>query len=185
MGRLAFKSVLVEVRKMKVYERRKMWIYGTMGYGKSHILAALVCYLLAKDQHVVYLADCNNVAYSPVESVRNALLLSFANDEERRSMIERCDDEKDLKTLVQELDLDLYFAIDQINALEESEGDSNVKKKAKASTWKLIEELAFNHLLIMSASANNMSFRKFSQAAQRNELSVILYGGLDEEVQFL
>jgi Cdc6-like AAA superfamily ATPase len=35
-----------------------IWLYGTQGYGKSHILAFMVCYLVSSSERVVYIPDC-------------------------------------------------------------------------------------------------------------------------------
>jgi chromosomal replication initiation ATPase DnaA len=35
-----------------------VWLYGTQGYGKSHLLAILACYLAAQDERVIYIPDC-------------------------------------------------------------------------------------------------------------------------------
>jgi hypothetical protein len=38
-----------------------LWVYGTKGYGKPHLLAALVCYLTAQEERVVYIPDLSGV----------------------------------------------------------------------------------------------------------------------------
>jgi chromosomal replication initiation ATPase DnaA len=69
-GRTKFKELLQElkeVRKSTVYTT--VWLYGTQGYGKSHLLAALVCYLAAADERVVYIPDCRALLKSAVEPI--------------------------------------------------------------------------------------------------------------------
>ena len=38
--------------------RRAIYVYGTRGYGKSRIVAALACLLVRNNQRVVYIPDC-------------------------------------------------------------------------------------------------------------------------------
>jgi hypothetical protein len=48
-------------------------VYGTDGYGKFHILAALACLLVRQKETVVYLPDCRAMLREPLEYLRNAL----------------------------------------------------------------------------------------------------------------
>jgi hypothetical protein len=54
-------------------------VYGTDGYGKFHILAALACLLVRQKETVVYLPDCRAMLREPLEYLRNALLFAFAD----------------------------------------------------------------------------------------------------------
>ena len=47
MGREIFTELLNMVDTLKTNPVAGLWLYGTIGYGKSHILAALACYLIA------------------------------------------------------------------------------------------------------------------------------------------
>ena len=66
------------MRKSDVHSA--VWLYGTRGYGKSHLLAALVCYLAARDERVIYIPDCRMLLMNPVKYVRAAMLFAWADD---------------------------------------------------------------------------------------------------------
>ena len=53
-------------------------VYGTRGYGKSHLLAALVCCLAATAAKVIYIPDCRELMKDPVSYVIAAM--SHANN---------------------------------------------------------------------------------------------------------
>ena len=56
MGREKFAELLKELRFIRrIALQESLWVYGTSGYGKSHLLAALVCYLAALGERVIYL----------------------------------------------------------------------------------------------------------------------------------
>ena len=57
-----------------------VWFYGTQGYGKSHLLAALVCYSASQDERVVYIPGCQALLKDPVNYVLAAMLFAWAND---------------------------------------------------------------------------------------------------------
>ena len=54
-----------------------------MGYGKSYLLAAMVCRItshVAGSIPVVYIPDCGECLKDPVNYIRAALLFTWAND---------------------------------------------------------------------------------------------------------
>lgn len=54
---------------------RGLFLRGTVGYGKSHMLAALVLLLIMEGEGVVYLPDCRAMLGSLVPYVKAAILL--------------------------------------------------------------------------------------------------------------
>jgi DNA replication protein DnaC len=67
MGREKFTELLDKYKAIhKDISHSEVIIYGTRGYGKSHLLAALVCYLAAEEQKVVYIPDCWNLIHDLV-----------------------------------------------------------------------------------------------------------------------
>ncbi|CAG8650115.1 10098_t:CDS:2, partial [Diversispora eburnea] len=82
MGRKKFSDVLSEIITLKAGTGyMKMFIYGTVGYGKSHILTAIACFLLRSGKRVVYLPDCRELAVDPIKYVKSALFLTYVNDD--------------------------------------------------------------------------------------------------------
>ena len=59
IGREKFTELVNRVQALRESgDTSALWVYGTKGYGKSHLLAALVCYLTAQKEWVVYIPDC-------------------------------------------------------------------------------------------------------------------------------
>jgi len=88
LGRVKFEELfqtLNEVRNSNNYT--SLWLYGTQGYGKSHMLAALVCYLAAQGERVVYIPTCRTLLEKPVGYVRAAMLFAWAGDDAATSEI--------------------------------------------------------------------------------------------------
>ena len=88
MGREKFTELLdkfEEIREDTVYT--DLMIYGTNGYGKSHLLAALVCYFTAREQKVVYIPGCRNFFKDPVAHMKSAMLFAWAGDESEQENI--------------------------------------------------------------------------------------------------
>jgi len=82
-GREKFPTLLKAVQTLESSpEWRGCWLYGTIGYGKSHLLAALVCYLIATGRRVVYLPDCRECTWDPCAYVRAAMLFAWGAPED-------------------------------------------------------------------------------------------------------
>ena len=81
-GRLAFTKVMQEINDLKKRGGyRKLFVYGTMGYGKSFILTAVTCALIYQGRRVV-IPDCralNDVNH--LEYIKSGLKLAFADSE--------------------------------------------------------------------------------------------------------
>lgn len=57
-----------------------IWLYGTIGYGKSHILAALVCFLMKSGHRVLFLPDSRAWLNEPKLYQKDAMKLTWADD---------------------------------------------------------------------------------------------------------
>jgi hypothetical protein len=77
MGREKFTELLDAINVLETTNWRGYLFYGTIGYGKSHLLAALACYLISAGKRVVYIPDCRECAWSPVSYFRAAMLLAW------------------------------------------------------------------------------------------------------------
>src|SRR4051794_15068421 len=88
MGREKFEALLEKVEELKKgHYGGGLWLYGTIGYGKSHLLAAVACYLIAAGDRVIYIPDCRQCTKKPVEYFRTAMLLSWADNSKRQEEI--------------------------------------------------------------------------------------------------
>ncbi|RGB41573.1 hypothetical protein C1646_739046 [Rhizophagus diaphanus] len=182
MGRKVFDKVLNTINELKSGNGyMDFFIYGTMGYGKSYILATIVCFLLKTRKRVVYLPDCRELARKPEYYIKSALFLTYSDDSVKMSEIQSCVTLDDIIEFCNpsEQKEPLYFIVDQINALDSHDDtgiDESLKKKIKSS----LNEMAINNYYIKSSSANNISALHLS-IKQANEKKIELYGGFDED----
>ncbi|KIX06463.1 uncharacterized protein Z518_04439 [Rhinocladiella mackenziei CBS 650.93] len=118
MGRTMFKDLLNEVRevrKSRVY--RRIWLYGNEGFGKSHLLAALVCYLAAQDERVVYLPNCWELLEYHVHYVKLAMLFAWADDFATQKKIMALYTEDEIQESFR-LQKNVIFVVDEMNAFK-------------------------------------------------------------------
>lgn len=166
MGREIFK----ELQKMFESIRRDprcsaIWLYGTQGYGKSHILASMVCYLVSKGQKVVYIPDCAECRKDPVRYIRAAMLFAWVEEDNKIYEILELDTLEKMGDFF-EASRDLVFVYDQLNALET---DHNILK------W--LTRFRLPHKAILSSSANYESYLETCHR-QSSERTLSVYGGL-------
>ena len=159
-----------------------LWFYGTIGYGKSHLLAALVCYLLSAGSPAIYIPDCQECLRDPVGYVRVAMLLAWAGNHALQMRIMDLETKVDILQFFSDRATEgcwVTFVVDQMNALgpvgEGAESADDTENKTSLEAW--LYECSSQHMTIVGLSANNISFPGLQQS-QRNYLRVNAYGGL-------
>lgn len=183
MGRREFKLLSDEVSQLAQTpfstQCRELYLYGTIGYGKSYLLAAMVCSLIQKGKNVVYLPDCRALLDKPVRYIQDALLLTFADRDDYQEEIAHCKSFEALGDLIERLGNEgiyLYFVIDQYNVLDSGDGEcDNMKERVKSE----LGVLMYRHCVIRSASADHQQAIRFEQK-QTNNIKHGVYGGLTE-----
>ncbi|KIX04448.1 uncharacterized protein Z518_05316 [Rhinocladiella mackenziei CBS 650.93] len=157
MGRTMFKNLLRE------------------GFGKSHFLAALVCYFAAQDERVVYLPDCQGLLDNPISYVTKAMLFAWADDLSTQEEI------MDLRTQDQiddffRFEKNVIFVVDEMNAFK-TNGIANTEKTARLREW--VISFTSPHKTIFSSSANSTDdLEEFKR--QTSNSVVRVYGGFNE-----
>ncbi|CAB5198873.1 unnamed protein product [Rhizophagus irregularis] len=180
MGRKAFDNVLNTINEFK-YEEGYMdcFIYGTIGYGKSHILATIVCFLLRTGKRVVYLPDCRELARDPEYYIKSALFLTYANDSAKMSEIHSCVTLDEIEEFCKEESEPLYIVVDQMNALD-GHNNTEIDETTKQRIVGFLGRIATKHYYIKSSSANNISALHL-KLKQTNEKKIELYEGFDKD----
>jgi hypothetical protein len=189
-GRAPFAAVWKRVEELGVGGCPNLYLFGTMGFGKSYILAALACLLMRTGKRVVYLPDCGVLLHpgSRTRYLKQALLRAFSDPSSYSELrqIESCPDLDALAKFCYEYGTThgaskaIYLVVDRLEALD-------VKNRAEVSTgpdfndppgWKIYRyllELVVFHCFISSASANC----QFGLGAtSRCETEIRLFGGL-------
>ena len=88
VGRSHFQHILDEVQNPNYLKGLwDLYLYGTSGTGKSHILAALVRHLVQKGERVVYIPDCSILLNDHTTYIRTALLFAFYDQPALRAEI--------------------------------------------------------------------------------------------------
>lgn len=156
-GREAFEQLARMGGLMNTSTNRKLYLHGTMGTGKSHILAAYAAYLVANDKRVVFLADCRMVAMRPRHTIRNALLLAFSDLPNILEKITAIKTDDELETFCDNIAKGhtIYWLIDQVNALDPADPmEDRIPNSQKERTRIILDSITTNHIKIQSGSGN-------------------------------
>ena len=177
VGREKFTELLdkfEEIREDAVYT--DPMIYGTNGYGKSHLLAALVCYSTSREPKVVYIPDCRTFFKDPVAHMKSAMLFAWADDESEQQNIMALTTQEEIYEFFR-LHEDAIFVIDQLNALEgEKDEEIILTDKVQIRGWlKRLREPA-GYKAILSSSPNNSSIHEGVSRQSTDEIMYV-YGG--------
>jgi len=158
IGRKIFGEVYRTVSNMS---RRAGTIYslqGTLGSGKSHILAALVCLLIKEGKRVVYILDARVFATNIVDYTKEAMQLAYADDQVLFEQIEGFSFTADILQFSKERSKrgDWWYLIcDQMDALDHFPDSANtLGPDAQMEALRFIRSLSGYHYFIWSASGN-------------------------------
>jgi hypothetical protein len=147
-----------------------------MGYGKSHLLAALVCLLIKEGKRVVYIPDCGALVMKPILTLRAALFPVFYGEPKIIEKIMAADGVTQFIRIIQDYENgSLYFVIDQGNAL-----DMTTNRQAELRDY--LREMCKNQHAVYSAGGNYLE-GIMNDTRQRQELRIPLFGGLSEAEQ--
>jgi hypothetical protein len=181
MGRKMFDDVLDIIERLKIGDGfMDCFVYGTIGYGKSHILATIACFLLRTGRRVVYLPDCRELAKTPENYFKLALILAYTDDIKKISEIYAFKTIGDIVSFCESSKRSerLYFIVDQMNALDHH-NDTEIDESKKVTILNDLNSMTSKHYYIKSSSANNESALHLVQK-QTNDRRIELYGGFDE-----
>ncbi|KAF8430307.1 hypothetical protein EV426DRAFT_13255 [Tirmania nivea] len=181
-GREVFEDVLSKVMELGEYGYQELYISGSLGWGKSYLLGALVCYLMKIGKRVVYAPDARWLNGECFRYLQDCLHLTFADDSHILQVLRRCQDLQDLQIFandVAESGITLYIFLDQANALDdESAGRAPAPVRAKVSLF--LARFSYKHILIQSASGN-FKMADLARLAQENVAKIYMNGGLTEK----
>ena len=173
MGREAFGSLVKAFDSMTGgIGLPNLWVYGLMGYGKSHLLATLTCFLTAYKYRVVYLPDCRVCHEDPVRYLQQSLLFAWCHLPDKVEEIIRLQDKDDVVNFIaNNRSTSVVFIIDQLNALDDDDDTST-----KTQTLRWLARCRSGLKSILSTSANNLSFHRMTQRQNYDRLFTV-YGG--------
>jgi hypothetical protein len=177
MGRLMFSYIIEQVQVHDSFaEPYKLYLYGSSGGGKSHLLAALVCHLVREGKRVVYIPDCRELVESPIQRFRDAFLFAFHDKAHLHARINNARTLQDLVDFaMKQPRFSFYLVIDQRNALDEQPSTS----ERKIAVNNFLAEIKSFQKYIFSASANEVSARE-ADTKMQGITTMFLHGGMTE-----
>ena len=154
MGRSKFNDLLERVqgaRFLAGFER--ICLYGSPGYGKSHILAALACKLIREKKRVLYVPDCVQLLQNFEEVIRTGLYFTCYESVPLLQEIQSARNADDL-IRIWKGQKDIYFIVDHLNTLEPNSSSLDATK-IQVRGW--LNKMSWNRQYIFSASGNERS----------------------------
>jgi len=177
MGRDLFCELQNRIQDVSFLEEfESLYLYGTAGTGKSHLLAALAYNLVREGNRVVYIPDCSTLLLAPAETMWMALNFAFYDS----AVLGTIENRYDVDALIRFMSKyqDLYIIVDQVNALESTGNDSRKATKDQVIKW--LDALRFRHRHVFSASANETSNREADR--KQSGFSVFrIFGGMSTD----
>ena len=180
MPREIFSELLEKVGAFMKGKWTVLWFYGTIGFGKSHVLAALACYLIQSSYRVIYIPDSRACYQDSKLLLREAMALAWADHPATVSMIESLETldqiSEFLRRAVRTQKQPTFFLVDQMNALQlpSSSGEDTREIEALHVFFKKCTPVC---KCIFSTSANNHTYLQLD-TKQANILRVNAYGGM-------
>jgi len=178
MGRCKFAELYKQVQGPNfVAGYESIYLYGTSGSGKSHILAALVCQLIREGKRIVYVPDCAAMLQDSTSVFREALCCAFYDSKQHLKSIESARNHEELFTFWSR-HRDVFLIVDQLNALEIGGCTANMDD-VKNHVMRYLMRMKFRHKYIFSASANEQSNQ--ATLGKQSGITVIkIYGGMTQ-----
>eukprot|EP01116_Phalansterium_solitarium_P020499 TRINITY_DN6078_c0_g1_i1.p1 TRINITY_DN6078_c0_g1~~TRINITY_DN6078_c0_g1_i1.p1 ORF type:complete len:698 (-),score=179.78 TRINITY_DN6078_c0_g1_i1:92-2185(-) len=195
MGRKDFQELHRRVERLgNAGGRKRLLLYGAIGWGKSYMLAALVTLLFKRRldgdvavPRVVYLPDCAELLSpdSRAAYLRRALLLAFADSPDGSALLHDCDTVEDLARFCNSYEARLIVVADQFNKLEDpADGQPAdtlpvAQRKCDARDLLVTLQIPDGHTVVVAASANNRT----AQEARKKQVAfeiMQLFEGLDK-----
>ena len=158
-GRASFSELHAHTMGLKRTEISCLSLQGTVGAGKSHLLAALACLMVSNGHRVVFVADCSPLMKTPISCLKEALCLAFGDDSEILGSISQVKTADDLTELCYKLaeKSSAYFIFDQFEAVDivfPPQRTAPVDEtQSRSSTRELLERITKGHLVIVCSSA--------------------------------
>ncbi|KAJ7451059.1 hypothetical protein FB451DRAFT_1186390 [Mycena latifolia] len=190
MGREAFPQLAQAVMDLRTdgTASSAAFLHGTIGAGKSHLLAALAVWLRLQGKMVVYLPDCDDLVKSPRQYIAAALLCAFSGQGldhlTKRAQIRCLDSDLALEQWCREQygeGIRFYFLIDQLNALEDRPGGM-VSDLWRERARSLLLNLYCDHICVRSSSANDKQGYELLGRGQKETIILFRHRMTDREI---
>ncbi|KAL5512234.1 hypothetical protein ACEPAG_3519 [Sanghuangporus baumii] len=180
MGRHMFRRLydcVAEFEKDPFRSYAKACVYGCVGTGKSHVLAALACLLLHEGKRVIYVPDCVLLLESFFIEMRSALQFAFPEYASTMDAWTSVDQVRDFCRAWRKTG-SIFFVLDQREALDVLPYDPDRDRKGQVREW--LDELCARNFVVFSASAESKFYRP--RPGERSNIKDFpMQSGFDEE----
>ncbi|KAF8430466.1 hypothetical protein BGX38DRAFT_397572 [Terfezia claveryi] len=157
-GRQQFREIYDAANSLRYRGTSMYYPHGTLGYGKSHILAALTCLLMKEGHRVVYIPDCRALLHDLFGYLQFALVLAYyrVSDIEARKYLEQCQTIEHLTTFCVQTSSDhrLPFMVKTLDSVDEAV--DHITLEAKRNARNLLDRITARHLKLASATAHGL-----------------------------
>jgi Cdc6-like AAA superfamily ATPase len=178
MGRTKFMELNCLVESASFWRKNHgIYLFGTSGSGKSHILAASVVRLIQEGKKVVYLPNCIRLVRNFEATIRIALYFAFYGDSKACADIDHARGVDELLEFLQK-NKDNYLVVDELDALESGD-DEEAERRMRA--W--VSKMAADQCCIYSASGNLQSIQDMD--TKEVNVTTIQFQGSMDEVRFI
>lgn len=190
-GREAFSDLYEKAVRIGEIDFNQLHLCGALGYGKSYMLAALACRLMAEKRYVIYIQNCKSLLGkdSLVSALKEAILLPFCNTD-GGNYVNRIWGLKSVPEIIDFLQRfvdnsgssrPLYIMADHFNLLDELEGDSTFVRYTKGKAKSALAQIASlrNIYAIFGASGTCEAFSS-TLGKQSSIESIYLAGGFSK-----
>lgn len=185
MGRRPFTDLWDKVAAAVDSGRRAVQLRGTQGVGKSHLLAALACMLMASGEKVVFIPDCRFLLNSTIRTLKMSLSLAFTHSTTDIAFHRRILKSSTVEELISICDdywaLDghpfLYFIVDELDILDDPFAAT---QHSRDRCREQLNSISSGHVLVTSVTANEQMDRDKAAKERRSIYTMFLHEGMSE-----
>jgi len=168
MGRSWFGELISQMEAPAFIDTRmKIYLYGSSGSGKSHILAALAFKLVQEGKRVLYIPDCSELLQDCTDLLRKALRFTFHNLPLLAAINEATTTEELVR--IWKNHRGDYLLVNQLNVLDGHKKEFDIRF--------MLDSMGSGHHYVFSASANARSLAT-TIAKQLSIKSIYFFGGM-------
>eukprot|EP00919_Chromeraceae_sp_WS-2016_P035662 GHVR01084574.1.p1 GENE.GHVR01084574.1~~GHVR01084574.1.p1 ORF type:complete len:737 (+),score=79.51 GHVR01084574.1:1073-3283(+) len=188
-GREKYAELYAAVKSLG--KEKRVQLYGTVGFGKSYLLAALAVQLMSEGMRVVYLPDCRKMLDDPTMYMREALLLSLTvtplyplpdqiNNEYAYNELLACGCKNELltwrKNFIGTKEKFLLFLIGQISAFNPRGSSAEIENVS--DVLQFLNSMRSGQIRVEESSANNAQAVQDGRHHSSRPIRVTCLGGL-------
>ncbi|RPA73390.1 hypothetical protein BJ508DRAFT_313870 [Ascobolus immersus RN42] len=163
-------------------EASTMHCYGTEGYGKSYIIAAVVVALRILGKRVVYLPDCTILGSNFMLQIRRALYMAFHNKPKKLDKISTLETPDDVaKFCLDPKNGEIIFVFDKYDSLRDlSTEHQMISAENRELFRKYLNDMSAGSKRLFASTSNDLGWRKLQLGNSKLYCWMVMNGGFTE-----